>query len=276
MVTLEKQQEIIDLHNLGLSLRKIAEKTGISVGTISKYVHNGLQEFPKIQIDMTGWDMSEHGVPNSRLTVIKYLGNQYWECKCICNNVIKVLGRHLRNGDICSCGCLHKEIVSKNFSKDFTGKIFGKLTVLKYTGSVNKHGEKMYLCQCECGNFITVSSGHLSNGDTKSCGCMYSRGEAEIRKWLQEHNIKYIEQKTYSDLKLIKPLKFDFYLSDYNVLIEYQGIQHYNNSDFGRQQREITDKMKKEYCYVNNIELYEIKYNENISKKMEELLEREG
>ena len=67
-------------------------------------------------IDMTGWIMSEHGVPDSRLTVIgrseDSLNNKrncaHWICSCSCGNTdaIIVSGSHLRNGHTLSCGCL--------------------------------------------------------------------------------------------------------------------------------------------------------------------------
>ena len=37
-------------------------------------------------IDMTGWKMSEHGVPNSQWLVIKYEGQSKWLCQCSCGN----------------------------------------------------------------------------------------------------------------------------------------------------------------------------------------------
>ena len=67
----------------------------------------------KVRIDMTGWIMSEHGVPESRLAVIKSLGNGKWLCECQCDehNMRVVNGCHLRNGHTKSCGCLQKEAV---------------------------------------------------------------------------------------------------------------------------------------------------------------------
>lgn len=67
---------------------------------------------------MTGWIMSEHGVPGSRLTVIRRINNyvnpngtQYamWNCLCECGNNINARGDHLRDGSILSCGCYQKE-----------------------------------------------------------------------------------------------------------------------------------------------------------------------
>ena len=47
-------------------------------------------------IDMTGWIMSEHGVPGSRLTVINRAENHgkhtAWNCVCECGNKIIVRG----------------------------------------------------------------------------------------------------------------------------------------------------------------------------------------
>jgi len=276
MIDINKQKQILELHELGLSGRKIAEKTGISVNTVYKYIKTGIQTLTP-DIDMTGWIMKEHGVPDSRLTVIEYLGKDRWKCRCECGNITTPKGVNIRSGSTKSCGCLQKETVSKMFSKDFVGKRFGKLVVLKYTGKVNIHGEKLYLCQCDCGNRTIVASGKLSNGDTSSCGCLVSKGESLIKKWLTEHNIIFETQKTFDDLKLIRPLKFDFYLLEYNILIEYQGIQHRDNKKFGSQQREITDEMKKIYCRENLIPLYEIWYNENIEDKLVQILnQREG
>lgn len=74
----------------------------------------------KTKEDMTGWNMWEHGVPDSRLTVVKqdedYItsnGKHYarWLCECNCelHTVFSVLGNHVRSGAIKSCGCLGKE-----------------------------------------------------------------------------------------------------------------------------------------------------------------------
>ena len=55
---------------------------------------------------------------------------------------------------------------------DLSGQTFGLLTVLKRVED-RKPGRPMWLCQCECGNTVVVSSTNLlkENG-TKSCGCL--------------------------------------------------------------------------------------------------------
>ena len=55
--------------------------------------------------------------------------------------------------------------------KNLTGKKFGKLTVLKRTGT-DKRGQAIWLCKCECGNTIETITNRLNMGKTKSCGCL--------------------------------------------------------------------------------------------------------
>lgn len=53
---------------------------------------------------------------------------------------------------------------------DLTGRRFGKLTALKLAG--NRNGSALWLCACDCGNEIEATVRDLTEGDTKSCGCI--------------------------------------------------------------------------------------------------------
>lgn len=62
--------------------------------------------------------------------------------------------------------------------KDLTGQKFGRLTVIKQTEdyvnpNTGVHSAK-WECQCECGKITNVTSGKLTSGNTKSCGCLHS------------------------------------------------------------------------------------------------------
>lgn len=48
---------------------------------------------------------------------------------------------------------------------------FDRLLVLEYKG-INKWGYHQWLCQCDCGNTVIVSSHQLKAKKTKSCGCL--------------------------------------------------------------------------------------------------------
>ena len=130
---------------------------------------------------------------------------------------------------------------------------------------------------CDCGSETIVTTANLQSGNTMSCGCVKSRGEEEAAKTLCKLNINFKKEYCFHDLKYNNYLRFDFALlkPDTTVacLIEFQGIQHYQDlGKFGKQQRETTDQMKRDYCASHNIPLYEIAYNENIEQRLEEIL----
>ena len=52
----------------------------------------------------------------------------------------------MTHGDTISCGCIQKEIISKKFAKDLTGKMFGAVKVIKPDGKDNKHGDIIWQC----------------------------------------------------------------------------------------------------------------------------------
>ena len=90
--------------------------------------------------------------------------------------------------------------------------------------------------------------------------CSESKGEIEVREWLENHNITYKRQHRFADLK---KYPYDFYLPDFNLLIEYNGIQHYENIPyFHNSLKEIQerDARKEKYCAENNIRLVVIPY----------------
>ena len=103
--------------------------------------------------------------------------------------------------------------------------------------------------------------------------CNESKGEKEIRKFLEYNSIKYDYQKYFKGCKYKRNLKFDFYLPDYNICIEYDGKQHFIINEFFDKKDDFEnrlkrDQIKNEYCINNNIKLIRIKYNENIQKKL--------
>lgn len=89
-------------------------------------------------------------------------GATYWKCKCSCGNIVSALASKLKSGRRKNCsGYAHDKIV---------GKKFGRLYVTKDYIKDNSSRRK-YLCKCECGNEIYVTSNHLTSGHTTSCGC---------------------------------------------------------------------------------------------------------
>lgn len=192
----------------------------------------------------------------------------YWRCLCECGNTIVYRGVDLRAGVTNSCGCLREEgleLGRKNGfnAKELTGKRINKITVLYRTEKRACNGSIIWHCKCDCGKKFDVPSGKLVSNRITSCGCLKSKGEVKIADILRKSNVKFVQEKTFSNLKSAKNnfLRFDFFLPDYNCCIEYQGEQHYNKETF-YYTPEITesDNKKKEYCKNNNIKLIEIPY----------------
>lgn len=184
-------------------------------------------------------------------------GKRYtrWLCACDCGKESIVLTNNLRSGAIKSCGCK-----SPHKLQNLSGQVFGKLTILKMVDPyVNPKGRRLirYECQCECGNKVYELANTLRTGDVLSCGCsVMSKGEVKVAEWLDAHGIKYDVHKSFSDCISTKGyrLNFDFYLSEFNVLIECNGIQHYQSIDFfGGEERLKTqqenDTLKRKYAH---------------------------
>lgn len=96
----------------------------------------------KVREDMTGWNMWEHGVSESRLTVIKQVedyvspsGHHYnrWLCQCSCKekNLLLVQGRSLKSGNTRSCGCLEKELKIQRLKKTNEFRIVDNVVIGK-------------------------------------------------------------------------------------------------------------------------------------------------
>lgn len=116
---------------------------------------------------------------------------------------------------------------------------------------------------------------HLNGGGCPVCN--ESKGEKQIRMILKNNNIKFQIQKTFKMCKFKYRLRFDFYLPDNNLCIEYDGRHHFEQCEYfggynGYKIQQKRDQIKNEYCKNNNINLLRIKYDENIEEKLFECL----
>ena len=217
-----------------------------------------------------------------------------WICECDCGNIYVADGDHLKQGDIYSCGCAKNEKAAERMrarkgthpgskrSKDLTGQKFGKLLVIGPGGFTNseKENHKMWKVKCDCGQELCVRQCHLVTGNQTTCGCEKSKGENLVYNLLKESKEEFSREYNFPDLLSEKGnrLRFDFAIFENGILkglIEYQGEQHDSNftkGEFGKQQRETTDKQKRIYCAEKKLPLFEIWYFENIKEKLTQIL----
>lgn len=196
-------------------------------------------------------------------------GRVKWLCKCDCGNIVEVFADNLikKGGHSTSCGCVH------HITKVQPGNKYGKLTVLELDsqGYIKPNGrvEKKWLCQCECGNIVSVVQYNLATGNTLSCGCNKSKGELLTSQILRENSIIFTTQKTFSNCRFenTKALaRFDFYINE-QYCLEFDGIQHFyanDNSSWNTEENLIItqkrDAFKNQWCRENNIPLIRIPY----------------
>ena len=169
---------------------------------------------------------------------------------------------------------------------DLINQRFGFLTVIEKDPQRGSNGEVKWICQCDCGNIVSVRGGNLKRKDenrTISCGCYHMPlGELEIKNLLDENNISYSQQKHFNSL----PRKhFDFAIYDekgqLSRLIEFDGEQHfsYTNKFWNTKEHfELTqkrDQEKNEWCKKNNIPLVRIPYWERNKINLEMILGNE-
>ena len=190
-------------------------------------------------------------------------GVRGWKCKCDCGNSFKIRTTELVSGHRTSCGCRLTRNVRLQ-KVDLTGQIFGKLKAIERDNSKTESKKVFWLCQCECGKIVSVQYSNLITGNTKSCGCLKSKGENKIQEILLKLKIPFEREYYFEDLIGLKGgvLRFDFWLPEFNILLEYQGEQHYTSfwgeEMFLKQQQH--DSLKREYCKNHNLTLIEIPY----------------
>jgi len=111
--------------------------------------------------------------------------------------------------------------------------------------------------------------------------CNTPKGEATIDKILKSLGIKYEYQKTFYDLKDTKSLSYDFFIPGQDILIEYQGIQHYQPVDIFGGDDQFTiqqkhDQMKLDYAKEHGYNLITVPYTEDSLSKIKKYLIKHG
>lgn len=208
--------------------------------------------------------------------------NVWWNCQCQCGKIFTATTTDINRGIVKSCGCMKSKLLSEAHLQDLTGQIFGELKVLGRDFNHEQNGQKprtYWLCQCSCGNVVSVSREHLVNRNKKSCGCKLSIGEFNIQKILQENNIHYKMQYTSSELKTEKGgyLRFDFaILNDSEEVlqfIEFDGPQHNSiNNFFYDTTIKERDEQKNKYAKEKGIPLVRIPYHKRDTLTLADLI----
>ena len=178
---------------------------------------------------------------------------------------------HLHGQKCPKCAILKRTIIRSSTLQDFVLKA-SKIHENKYNYSksiyTNCDNKLIIICPLH-GDFSQTPYSHLIGRGCPKCNS--SKGELKIVKWLTKNNIEYIHQKTFNDCKNPRTghvLKFDFYIPSKNLLIEYNGEQHFNvitSRNYKMNKKDLSnnkyrDYIKVKYTQLHNIKLLCIKY----------------
>jgi len=185
-------------------------------------------------------------------------------------------------------GCPKCQYDNFRLDKDYVFEAFKTcgVTLLNKDNYIDTTTKNLKAICPECGEiFLTSYNSFISVKIHRCPKCSKSEsiGEYIIKNFLENNNIKFIREFTFKDCKDKKVLPFDFYLPTYNLIIEFDGEQHYkckyyfgakNPEELFNKQKKH-DKIKTDYCIVNNINILRIPYWEinNIEKIIEERLQ---
>lgn len=204
--------------------------------------------------------------PNSSVIIIgKYTGAKTSiKCQCKnCNHIWKTTPSSLLRGSGCHKCTGHIAKTTEEFKKDYYDK-FPNSTI-SIIGSYKKECEPIK-CRCKvCNNEWNTTTPHRLLNGVGCPKCSNSKGNNLIKDILDKNNIEYIEEMKFKDCKKKDFLRYDFYLPKYNIIIEYDGEQHFTSTSFyggeqGFNQRKKYDNIKNDYCKNNDILLLRIPY----------------
>lgn len=218
--------------------------------TLKKTTEQFIEDAKKIHGDKYDYSKVEYKGNKVKVCIICPEHGEFWQTP----------NKHLSGQGCSKCADVQNGLNKRLTQEEFISKC-AKIHGNKYDYSkVNYQGwTKPVIIICpEHGEFIQLASVHMTG-----CGCPKcneSKLEREMAKVLTENNINFESQKKFHDWLGAQSL--DFYLPDYNIGIECQGSQHYeeccyNGWDLSMDSEVIErDFRKNKLCQENNIKLF--------------------
>ena len=175
---------------------------------------------------------------------------------------------------------IQSAVDTKSYITNMFREVHGDMYGYDKVQYINSHVNVIITCE-KHGDFLQQPSNHLLGNRCPSCGS--SKGEDAVAKFLISNGITFTSEYKMNDVAKMKRFRFDFYLNEIGIIIEYDGIGHFEPVDFAGKGTEwaedqmnrtqINDGIKNKYCQENNIKLIRIPYWD--FKNIEEILIRE-
>jgi very-short-patch-repair endonuclease len=118
------------------------------------------------------------------------------------------------------------------------------------------------------GLFLQTASNHMHGSGCPRC--RQSKGERDVRAFLLLLGFEFEEQKKFPNCVDKRELPFDFYVPSANLLIEFDGEQHFferNTGIFKGKFNDIVrrDLIKNKFAASSNFNLLRISWKEDVS-----------
>ena len=260
------------------------EKDNFHIYCIASNLLNGFYRCKACEQKFYEDRLKQHIINNNLPIIIKgnYEGSDK-PIKCICKicgeEYFTLPNRILESNAICrKCAYVNSGLNSRVKIDEFLERLKNNNPDITYLSGYE--GMSSYvLVKCnKCGYVWRTLASLVANTDKGCPKCNFSKGEKRISNFLEINNIKYVPQKTFDNLRATNKLRYDFYIPQYNYLIEYQGIQHEKIIDFSGRGFEYAkiqfengvrnDNKKRKFASDNKIKLIEIWYYDfdNIEK----------
>lgn len=169
------------------------------------------------------------------------------------------------------CGCLKCSGRHKHDTESFIKKsisIHGDRYDYSKVEYVNKSTKVKIICHIH-GEFEQTPNNHFNS----KIGCNMCKLESTESKPCSDISIllkkfNFEKEKRFENCKNSHTLPFDFYIDEFNLCIEYDGIQHFKSIEFwggesGFMKIQENDNIKNKFCNDNNINLLRIRYDED-------------
>jgi len=190
----------------------------------------------------------------------------------------QIPGNHLMGSGCYECGNDRRTLSISEFESK--AKLIHNNLYTYYQDYIDTNTRILIHCPIH-GDFEQFPRRHLQGGRCTECWQEEtdSRGVMIIKQILREYNIKFDIEVTFNGLvgDYNYPLFFDFYLSEHNLLIEFDGEQHFRlirhwDTPKRFEMRQKYDQYKNEFAIANNIELLRITYKNRSAKKIKDII----
>ena len=217
----------------------------------AKLIHDNKYDYSKVKYVNT----------NTKVCIICPEHGEFWQTPA----------NHLKNHGCPQCAFEKNKDVNRGNLGSFiknAKKVHGNKYDYSKVEYINNRTKICIICH-KHGEFWQTPHSHLCG-----CGCpncQQSKLENKTIEILNKLSIKYINHCNKKTLEWLGSQHLDFYLPDYNVAIECQGIQHYKPIEYfgGKEKFKLTQKLdegKRNKLMEHNVKLICINYNFNNDK----------